>query len=371
VAIVPCGKDKWRLILPLPRDPGTGKRRQRWLSFSGNKRQAQKEYDRLLEMIEIGQDSSRLTAAMFFDEWTSKLEATHSVKASTLVRYKELLSALKPLIGATKLAKLDATLIQNAYGRVLASGRSKKTLLNVHRVLHQALADAVREKRIATNPAADFKGPRAPQYHPRILDVDDIARILDVADKTRYSVLVRLLVYTGLRVGEALGLTWDSVDMERGVLFVRQTARRERGIGVTVGTPKTHRSLRPVSLSPVIVDCLRVHRIEQAQERLRLGPMYVERGFLFSRRGQALDGTYVSRDWRKIAKDAGVEGARLHDLRHAHASVMLKAGIAAKVVSERLGHSRIGITLDTYSHVLPGLQDDAAAKFEAEMRRFG
>jgi integrase len=141
---------------------------------------------------------------------------------------------------------------------------------------------------------------------------------------------------------------------------------------VVFGTPKTRRSQRPVSMSADLVVSLRATDWRRRKRNSGWGPLYEDSGLLFAAgNGHTWDGIFVSRAWRGIAKEAGVEGTRCHDPGHTHASIMFKAGVAAKIVSERLGLNRIRITLDTHSHVLPGLQDDAAKRFDAEMCRLG
>ena len=156
------------------------------------------------------------------------------------------------------------------------------------------------------------------------------------------------------------------------MLYVRRTARRQTGQGVVFTEPKTHKSARQVSMSSETVMELKLHRLGQAQEKARMGDEYVDQGLVFARRnGEPWDSTVIDRVWRKLAVQAGVEQARVHDLRHAHAALLLKAGVPAKVISERLGHSAIGITMDTYAAVLPGMDQDAADQFDRLISQSG
>jgi integrase len=163
-----------------------------------------------------------------------------------------------------------------------------------------------------------------------------------------------------------LGLRWRDVDLDAGVLRVVQTMQRISGMGLVFGQPKTRLSRRAVALSPDAVTLLRQHRARQAEARLLAGPAYADRDLVFATGlGEPVDPGNLRRAWVAIRRRAGLPGLRIHDLRHAHATLMLSGGVHPKIVSERLGHASIAITLDTYSHVLPGLQAAAAAQFDA------
>ncbi len=164
---------------------------------------------------------------------------------------------------------------------------------------------------------------------------------------------------------ELLGLRWQHVDLDRAELAIRQTAQWLPRIGVTYRPPKTAKSSRSIALSPSTIERLRHHRQDQVEKRILLGPAYRDSDLFFCTVvGLPLDPSNIRRAWKKITDGAGVK-MRFHDLRHAHATLMLQQGIHPKIVSERLGHATTAITLDTYSHVLPGLQAEAAEKFDA------
>lgn len=173
---------------------------------------------------------------------------------------------------------------------------------------------------------------------------------------------------TGLRRGELLALRWQNIDLEKGMLYVTQTLTVTQQQGLIFKTPKTGKSRRSVTLPPSAVEALREHRRRQTEERLRLGPVWQDHDLVFpGPDGRPWHPDTFTSSFRDLCARAGVQ-ARLHDLRHTHATQLLKAGVHAKIVTERLGHSSIGITLDTYSHVLPGMQDEAAARTEAALQ---
>ena len=219
---------------------------------------------------------------------------------------------------------------------------------------------------LVRNPADAVEPPRPSRRELRALTPEQVRRLLSAADVTPHSALVRIAVLTGMRRGELLGLRWRDLDLDSGELHVQQTAQRITGRGVIFRQPKTRLSRRSIALSPEAVRVLRAHRRQQAEGRLLAGPAYHDRDLVFaSGLGSAVEAGALARTWRAVVAAAGVGPVRFHDLRHAHATLMLQNGVHPKIVSERLGHASIAITLDTYSHVLPGLQAAAAAKLDA------
>ncbi len=172
-------------------------------------------------------------------------------------------------------------------------------------------------------------------------------------------------VSSGLRRGELLGLPWRDLDLEAGTLTVRQSLE-ETGAGCTLKQPKTARSRRSLPLGETTVAALKRHRVAQDGQRLALGPLYQDHGLVFaSPEGSPWSPAAFSLAFMRLVRRIGLGGTRLHDLRHTHASLLLAQGGHPKIVSERLGHASVAITLDTYSHVLPGLQEAAVAQFDA------
>jgi len=192
-----------------------------------------------------------------------------------------------------------------------------------------------------------------------------VKRLLAVADETPYGAVIYLALMTGLRQGELLGLRWQDVNLEADVLCVRQTCQWLPREGFVFRQPKTHRGTRPVALSRATVERLRQHRLKQLEERLGVGPAYEDNGLVFANRlGAPVHPTNLRKVWLQILDRTGLGRLRFHDLRHAHASLLLQQGIHPKIVSERLGHSTVGITLDIYSHVVPSLQVEAANRLD-------
>jgi integrase len=364
----------WAIVIDV-RDPETGERKRRWHSFTGTKREAQVECARLLTEQKAGTavDPSRTTVAAFLERWLEHMQSQVSPRSHE--RYAELCRKnLAPLLGNLKLTKLQPAHISTAYAKALTSGRrdgsgglSARTVTHMHRVLRQALQQAVQWQMLSRNPADACKPPKIERKPMRTYDLAQTAELLAAMRGTRFFIPVVLGALCGLRRGEIAALRWGQVDLDKGQLAVVQSAEQTRS-GVRYKEPKSGRT-RTIALSATVVEELRAHRIRQAQELLRLGLRSTDASFVCAREdGQPLQPLTLTHDWgRKLSKTA-LPRIRFHDLRHAHATHLLSSGVRPKVASERLGHSKVGITLDLYSHVLPGMQEDAVARVDDALR---
>jgi len=366
-------KGTWELTIDLGRDPTTGRRRRRYLTVRGTKREAERALAEALHQRDTGTDltPARLTIADYLRRWLRDC-AAQRVAPSTFARYQGIAEQhLIPALGSLRLRDLRPAHIQAAYGAFSRrDGRgqelSAKTIFEHHAVLREALNWAVRWQLLARNPADAASPPRPQRREMRVLSPEETQAFLRATRASRLHPLMYLAVATGARLGELLALRWQDVDLERGTIEIARTARFFSGRGVVFGQPKTHRSRRPVALSPQTVRVLREHRRQQLTERLRAGPAYRDGDLVFAdAQGHPFYDSTVRRAFYGIVRDAGLEHLRIHDLRHTAATLMLRAGVNPKVVSERLGHAKVSITLDTYSHVLPDLQREAAAAMDA------
>jgi integrase len=293
------------------------------------------------------------------------------VSARTGERYTDLCRKnLIPALGAVALAKLQPIQISQAYSKALANGRrdgqgglSPSTVVYMHRVLKHALSQSVRWQLLSRNPADVVKPPKLKRPEMVVYDVPQTAELLEVLRGTRLRMPVVLAVLCGLRRGEICALRWRHVDFSAGQITVAQSAEQTTA-GVSYKEPKAGRG-RTVALSATVVTELRAHRLQQAEELLRLGIRQTEETFVYTREdGEPMQPGSVTHAWQLAVVTTGLPRIRFHDLRHAHATHLLASGVHPKVASERLGHSKVGITLDLYSHVLPGMQADAAARVD-------
>jgi integrase len=365
----------WAVVLDLGRD-ASGKRHQKWHAVPGTRRDAQRELARLLNEINTGAyvEPSRMTVGEFLDRWLADY-AKPKVSPKTHERYKEMIDGhIRPALGAYLLPKLAPLQIQAFYSRALAKGRkdgkgglSAQSVVHFHRLLHKAFAQALKWQLLARNPIQAVEPPKAERQEMRALDEAETAGLLSLLGETRLYMPVMLAVTTGLRRGEILGLRWNNVDLATATIMVVQSLEQTKG-GLRFKSPKTHRSRRSIALAAMTVEALRSHRAKQAEERLALGPAYEDNDLVCPRPGGApWPPDMFSTTFAAFVRRSSRSRFRFHDLRHSHASHLLRAGVHPKIVSERLGHSTVGITLDTYSHVLPGMQEDAVRLLEVAL----
>jgi integrase len=362
----------WAIVIDV-RDPITGQRKRKWHSFEGTKRQAQVECARLLTEQKGGTaiEPSRLTVAAFLEKWLAQIKP--QVAPRTVERYSEIVDEyLRPALGNALLSKLQPLLISSAYDKIRGSRTkghgplSPRTILHCHRVLSAALRQAVRWRLLPYNPAADIKPPKVERRKVLTYTLTETADLLDTLRGSWMHVPALLAVLCGMRRGEIAAVRWGSVDLDKGRLAVVQSAEQTKA-GVRYKEPKSGQA-RTVALSAGVVSELRAHRASQAENLLQLGIRLGADAFVVAQAdGSPYDPDSISKEWRLRIIKSGLPRIRFHDLRHTHASHMLASGVHPKIASERLGHSRVGITLDLYSHVTEGLQDDAVALVDDAM----
>ena len=311
-------------------------------------------------------DQSELGVGEYLDRWLDD-HARLKVKPSTLLRYRQLAGRLKPLIGEVSLQDLCPAHIQSSYATLLSSGLAAQTVVHHHRMLRQALDHAMRWGLLAANPTDAVSTPLVERREMRTLSARDVALLEEAAGDTEFRRLIHVAVTTGLRLGELLGLQWNDIDFDRARLRVQRTVvHRERK--TSLGSPKTPHSIRAVALSRRTIATLREQQDMQAVRRARQGRADADARIVFPAEDGSLQPPYrVSNRFTSLVRRVGLTGVRFHDLRHTMATLALAAGVHIKVVSERLGHSNTQITLDTYSHVLPDLQREAAEALDAAL----
>jgi integrase len=358
------------------RDPETGRRKRKWHSFLGTKRQAQDECARLVSAVKGGNyvEPSEITLTQFLDRWLDDVQTR--VTPRTHERYTQICHKnIAPLLGAVLLAKLKPEQVSEAYAKALATGRRKgggglspRTVRQMHAILKSALAQAVKWDLLLRNPAAAVRGPKVGRVAMQTYDLEQTAELIEAARGQRVFIPAMLAVLCGLRRGEIAALRWREVNLAAAQLAVVQSAEQTKA-GVRYKEPKSGRG-RTIALSATLVTELRAHRAGQAEELLRVGKRLSDEDFVVTREdGLPLRPHSLGQEWvRFLARNGALPRIRFHDLRHAHATHLLSSGVHPKVASERLGHSKVGITLDLYSHVLPNMQADAAAAVDDALR---
>lgn len=354
----------WQLTVWTGRKPD-GKPIRHYETVRGSKADAQRRLRELLSGMDKGipiPTNGRLTLGELLDQWLAGYVKTNC-QLRTQDGYQSIVKNHLAPLSHLKLKDLQAQAIQAHYG-TLCQELSNRTVMHVHRVLNQALRWAVRQEYLGRNPAelADVPSPETREMNT--LSAFEVGILLDAAQDSYYYPCIYTGISTGLRRNELLALRWRDLDLEMLCLSVSRTLYKGRG-RIEFKEPKTKYSRRRVSMTPKLACFLREYKRERENLYLELGSVLGPDDLVFANAdGQPIDPSTLSHIFGRIVKKAGLS-VRFHDLRHSYATLMLAAGVHPKIVSEALGHSTVSITLDLYSHVLPGLQEAAAKQLDA------
>ena len=306
-------------------------------------------------------DAGNLTVGEWLDCWLRDAVAD-TVRLVTFDKYEQMIrNHVKPSLGKLKLKTLTPAHVRGLYREKLNAGLSPRTVQYVHVTLNKALKQAVADGLIPRNVCEAVKPPRPQKKEISPLSPEQARRFLEACQGERLEALFVLAVHTGMRQGELLGLHWEDVDLEARTLRVRRSLSRTSK-GPILTAPKSTKSRRRIKLTGTGAEVLKRHRAAQSAERLQLGGMWQDRGLVFPNPtgGFLSPDVLTSEPLKRPLQRAGLPSIRFHDLRHTCATILLSRGVHAKFVQELLGHATISITLDTYSHVLPGMDDGLA-----------
>jgi integrase len=358
-------KDSWTVQVYLGPDPVTGKKRYHSEAVRGSKAQAQRRLTELQRELDIGVFTrpSQMTVREYLEQWCRDYAETH-VRRRTFEGYRGILDQyILPKLGAVALAKLTPRHVLEMESALLREGGEKdqglspQTVLHVHRVLSSALKNAVKLGMVARNVAGAVEPPRVTRQETRTLTWEEVYQLLEQVADPLYWTLILLDIQTGLRRSEILGLQWRDVDLPSGTLSVRRAWVKLPSGVMELTAPKSGHG-RAVTLPPQSVEALSAHR-ERQWDALGNGD------FVFCHSGGSpLNPDQVTKEFKRIAREAGMGDLRFHDLRHTHATLMLGAGVHLKVTSERMGHSSIAITGNLYSHVQSTVQKGRLSALE-------
>lgn len=312
-------------------------------------------------------ETSDMSVEQFLDEWIENLD---SVRFNTKNSYADNIRLhIVPHLGNIKLQKLRPLDIQRLLSTLKGKGLSPRTCQYVFSILRKALNQAVKWNMLNFNPTDGVDRPRVPKYQIEPLTVEEARKFLDTAKEMGdpFYPLFVLAISTGMRAGELLGLEWEDVDLKNSRLSVRHTLINKTK---TLAEPKTAKARRVIELTGLAVDVLKDHRKKQTEARLQESAWDSTYNLVFPTGiGTPFDHSHLTqRHFHPILEQAGLRKIRFHDLRHTAATLLLQAGEHPKVVQEMLGHSTISMTLDTYSHVIPSMQKEAARKMDEMLK---
>jgi integrase len=365
-------KDSYTIVLNLGTDPETGKRRQQWVTVKGTKKDAERRLSELLNQLDTGTfvKPRKIAVEEYLQQWLADYAELHC-SPKTIESYRQVINShLVPELGNIKLVELEARHLQTMFAKKRESGLSTRTVRYLYSLMSQVLRYAVRQGVLNRNVAQNTEPPKMEHRELDTIRPEQINTFLEAARETPHYALFYLLLHTGLRRGEALALKWKNIDMGMASLGVQAYLSVTLSLSKVAGKiyirePKTSSGRRRVALPPSLTLVLQQHKLKQQEVFRLLGRTLTDEDYVFCHHdGTPLDPSTVSHSFTHALRKAGLPPMPLHGLRHSHATLLLQAGTHPRVVMERLGHSSIRVTLDTYSHVVGGLQESAAQRFD-------
>lgn len=372
-------KGSWTIVIELGYNPARKTRDRIYRAVQGPKREADKLMHQILHELQTGTyiEPTNLTLGEYLERWLNT-HGTQNLAPKTLRSYRmQINSHIIPALGLIPLEKLSPMALQEYYSQKLTKGRidgkgglSARTITYHHRILHEALKHAMQWQLVNRNVADAAVPPRYKRWEMAILSREEALVLLDQIRDHRDYRLIFTAIYTGMRQGELLGLRWADIDLGRWALRVNQQLQHIPGQGYFFCPPKTEKSRRQIPIGAALLEVLKEHKREQAQNKLMLGQDYHDMDLVFCLdNGKPQDTSNLSRRYKRIMAQFGRPEIRFHDLRHTCATLFMAAGVDAKKVQEILGHESIRTTLDIYGHVLPSMQREAVDRMNDFMGR--
>lgn len=358
-------KGSYTICVALGKDPETGKYQCHWETVRGTKKDAERRRAELVHQLDTGTfiKPGKTTIAEYLERWLSDY-AQPNLSPRGFERYADIVrKRLVPDIDDLLLTQLKPEHIQRHYSTMRDQGLTAGTIRYHHCVLHKSLQTAMKWGLLNRNPADAVDAPKKAHSDMRTWDDFEVRQFLEAAKGSVYYALVHTALFTGMRRSELLALQWRDVGLQQ--VHIHRGLHHLKDGSYVFTQPKSEKSRRTIAFSPSSILVLSEHRERQEAIRAMLGETLGKDDLVFGTpTGEPLRPNTVTRAWTMLAAKAGVKVIRLHDARHTHASLMLKQGVHPKIVQERLGHSTISMTLDTYSHVAPGLQQATAESFD-------
>jgi integrase len=368
--------DKWEFTLYTGSLDKEGKRERIYKGGYKTKKEAERAVANIVTELEKGTyfKIDKTTFELYIKRF---MEATKpNLAYKTYSTYEYIVNKhLTPFFGYMELSKIKPMDIQEFYTKSLESV-STTTVKHFHNLLNKAFKQAIKWQLINSNPCAAVEAPKREKRQMQVYENDQLNKLYERIKHMTIYYPVMLAATTGMREAEVCGLTWDSVDLEKGIVYIEKQLQEVEG-SLQLLPVKTDSSNRKILLLDYTIEELKRQKTEQEENKKQFKEYYQENNFVVAQKetGMPYDPNYIARNYRRVMKEYGVceelqiPYIRFHDLRHTHATLMLKANIHPKIVAERLGHSSVNLTLNTYSHVLPDMQKEAVNKLNAIMKK--
>ena len=359
-------KDKktWSIVIEL--NKVNGKRKQKWYTVYGERSEAEKFLTEKLRELDTGTfvDSKNISVKQYFDYWYEQ-HCLSQLSPTTYESYRRNLDnyILKDL-GNIRLENLQPMHLQTFYTKCSKKGLSNKTILYFHRIIHCALKQGMKWQFITRNVADCVDTPKPKKYNAKFLDSNEVSKLINACINTDIYIPIMIAIATGMRRGEILGLNWENVDLNSGIIKVSQALYPTKE-GLVILPPKTESSVRDISIPLTLINILKDYKEKQNNFKKCLGNEYnINNLVCCTIEGKAIHPTTLNHKFNNLLKKNNLSIVRFHDLRHSHASLLLKEKVSAKVISERLGHSNVNITLNLYSHIYKETNMEVANTFD-------
>ena len=362
------GDIRYEITVEGERDPLTGERNRVYKTVKGSYREAKALMHQMMVDMDRGLTIRKLptTIAEWLDTWLELY--LPNVEETTKIGYKTKVKCyIKPAIGKILVQSLRAEHVQKMVNDMIDRGLSAKNIRDTFNNINAAMKKAVRLRMIPFNPCEGVVLPKIKRYKAKVYDTKMIKNLLDIAQGTDMYLPILLCVTAGLRRGELLALRWENIDFENNLLKVRSNMVRGEKDYI-IKAPKSEAGIRDIALGEEVMAVLRKEKTQYAKDMFAYGAGFQNLGFVIRQEdGAPLRPDSMSRKWRRFLEYNELTSIRFHDLRHSNATALIQAGVNPRVVQQRLGHSDVNITLNTYTHVLPEMDVEAAAKLDSIM----
>lgn len=354
----------WSVIIELNKI--NGKRKQKWYTIHGDKKDAEKFLTEKLRELDTGTfiDTISITVNDYLKYWFEQCCVPNQSPTTYESYQKNIKLHINPILGDIKLKDLQPLHLQTFYSNRLKTGLSKTTVLYLHRILHSALEQAMKWQLLPRNIADNVDPPKPNKFIAQVLDSTQITELINISKDTDIYIPIMIAISTGMRRGEILGLTWDNVDFNNNTIKIVKALYNTKN-GLVFLEPKTVKSKRIINIPPTLCNILKEHKQNQEKLKNRLGKNYIDKNLVCCLEdGSAINPDTFTPKFRKLLTKSDLPKIRFHDLRHSHASLLLSQGVQPKMISERLGHSNINITMDLYSHIYEATNKEIANNFD-------
>jgi len=364
------GKNSWEIKFDLGTDRRTGKRETRYHSVKGTRQQAQIKLAELIAAAGKGEyiEPSKVAVAEFVRGRIDQWETAGAITARTAQRYRQLAeNQIAPYLGAKALQKLSRLDVEGWHTALRNGALAARTIGHAHRLLGKALGDAERDGAVAKNVCKLQRAPKVADTAMAI--VQDVPGMVGKLCGERLYAPAIVALFTGMRLGEILALRERSIDLDKGVIEVREALEETKAHGIRFKVPKSKAGHRKITLPDIAIEALRDHRkqILEVRMKLGLGKLAPEDLLFANLEGRPLRPSAISSDWGDLAERIGMPEITLHGLRHTHASQLIAAGVDIVTISKRLGHAKPSVTLAIYAHMFTSDDSKAAAAINAAL----